>query len=347
MIARQLREKAHLRMFYDGIEVMRQQDGGSEREKREVNQQALQSCHDLLCGGGCLFVFPEGTSSLGPSHLPFQRGAARIIRQAVDAGAAVQVIPVSIRYEAAECFQRDVEVLIGEAVPVRVGERTHVLHHRITESLELIGLNVETKNQQARLERLAYAATLGEERSYLENLLRLQRVSPLRLAEIDRGLRTQVRLHGLATHQGVPVLPHGWLLPAYLLAWLVLAPVVGLAALVNLPPMLLAAWLARRGADDRNGISPWRIAIGVPLWMIWALLIFYTCLLLGQLPCFVVWSLLTWAGLQGLYRERKLRAQLFNALFRPRAAAAVRALHTSLLKEMNDHETPHSVSSAA
>lgn len=41
------------------------------------NEAALELAALALAQGQSVFVFPEGTSSLGPRHLPYRRGAAR------------------------------------------------------------------------------------------------------------------------------------------------------------------------------------------------------------------------------------------------------------------------------
>src|SRR5271169_596273 len=72
MISTQLRQNWLGRLFFQGIAVTRTKDKGD----REANGAAMRQCLDILRKGGALFVFPEGTSSLGPRHLPFKSGAA-------------------------------------------------------------------------------------------------------------------------------------------------------------------------------------------------------------------------------------------------------------------------------
>ena len=71
MLAAQLRRNPVVRLFFDGIEVTRDKDKGIHS-----NIAALKKCISFLEKGGRLFVFPEGTSTLGPAHLPFKEGAA-------------------------------------------------------------------------------------------------------------------------------------------------------------------------------------------------------------------------------------------------------------------------------
>src|SRR3954470_18685749 len=70
LISTQLRKSLLGRIFFGGIGVARHADEGD----RAANRAALGRCLERLQAGGELFVFPEGTSSLGPRHLPFKAG---------------------------------------------------------------------------------------------------------------------------------------------------------------------------------------------------------------------------------------------------------------------------------
>jgi 1-acyl-sn-glycerol-3-phosphate acyltransferase len=75
MISTQLQKNWFARLFFTGIAVTRSKDEGA----RTDNDQALQECLAHLRDGGSLFVFPEGTSSLGCRHLPFKTGGLWLI----------------------------------------------------------------------------------------------------------------------------------------------------------------------------------------------------------------------------------------------------------------------------
>ena len=63
LISTQLLRSLFARLFFCGIPIARKQDGGDGSQ----NEAALRQCIQLLADGGELVVFPEGTSSLGPS----------------------------------------------------------------------------------------------------------------------------------------------------------------------------------------------------------------------------------------------------------------------------------------
>ena len=95
MLAAQLRRNPVVRLFFDGIEVTRDKDTGVHS-----NISALKKCIAFLQAGGRLFVFPEGTSTLGPTHLPFKEGAAILAsRFDFSKGAALTVVPCAVFYD--------------------------------------------------------------------------------------------------------------------------------------------------------------------------------------------------------------------------------------------------------
>ena len=79
LISRQLVRGWFGRLLFTGIPVTRDKDEDESGSRRD-NSGALALAVDHLVAGGHLFVFPEGTSDLGPRHLPFKPGAARILR---------------------------------------------------------------------------------------------------------------------------------------------------------------------------------------------------------------------------------------------------------------------------
>ena len=118
----------------------------------------------LLADGGELIVFPEGTSSLGPRHLPFKSGAVRIALDALAGGVPLRIVPLGIHYEGAWAFRSKVEVAVGESVstelPAGLSElgRLKELKRRVTTALESVGTNFTSDEAQQNAERVAYAA---------------------------------------------------------------------------------------------------------------------------------------------------------------------------------------------
>jgi 1-acyl-sn-glycerol-3-phosphate acyltransferase len=112
LISSQLRRSFLARCFFCGIAVTRRGDAGDRSE----NTAALRECVQLLADGGGLVVFPEGTSSLGPRHLPFRNGAASIALEALGRQVPLRIVPLGIHYEQAWAFRSRVEVVVGEPI---------------------------------------------------------------------------------------------------------------------------------------------------------------------------------------------------------------------------------------
>lgn len=117
LISRQWTSNLLGRLLLSGIEVVRDKDTGD----RNKNIEALSRCSKHLLSGGEVIVFPEGTSSLKPGHLPFKSGAARIAREYINSAEKLTVIPLAVSYELPWAFRSQVQVLIGS--PIRLHAR--------------------------------------------------------------------------------------------------------------------------------------------------------------------------------------------------------------------------------
>lgn len=338
MISTQLRRNPIGRLFFSGIEVVRGKDEGD----RAANAGALAGCRDLLAAGGELFVFPEGTSTLGPRHLPFKSGAARILLEVLDAGGpAPTVIPLAIAYERAWSFRSNVEVAVGPAVALDLpagldpAARLAEVRRRLDGALEAVGVNVDSAEVQERNERLAYVATLGTTRSYYRTLKALERGLPDGVAAAERALAAELEGKRLLRHQGVPLVPMGPVL-LYAAALLLLGPIVAAAGAVNAPPLVAGWWAGRAFPDDRNVIALWRILVGVPLFVLWVLALGSAAAALGHLPAFALYLAVTGVGLASWYRVRKLFVAVVNGLAHPDVRPHLLAFRATLLGALPD-----------
>ncbi len=316
LISTQLIRSLFGRLFFTGIPVVR----GTDQGERDANAASLARCVDQLAAGGQLAIFPEGTSDLGPRHLPFKRGIAVILTRALSAGTPVTVLPVGIFYQAPERFRSDVTVVVGPPVDTSLdpsrgqAEHVDVLIQRITHALEELGVNVGTEGELARIERLAATASDGDANRYYRTLKVLER-SPLPdplLAEWQR-VEHAIDRGELATAYGAPVFSRRGVL--WSLAWiLVQAPLTGAAALANLPPLAAGWWAGRHFADARNTIALWRGLIGFPVFGLWLLAVAGVALALRRPSALAGYVLLTAAGLvlypETIERWARLRNQL-------------------------------------
>lgn len=335
LIAARLRKSRIGKLFFHGIEVVRSQDPGN----RSGNAQTLARCVELLRQGGSVFFFPEGSSTLGPTHLPFHTGAMRVAQDALACGVSLQVIPLGIHYEAPTHWQRDVEVVVGPAISTDLPpnltsrEQVDLLHRRMTDALKGVGVNVPEAHFLAQIETLAYAATLGSGRTWFESLKALERGIPAPIQTAVADLERVAADRHLWRHQGVPLFPigHGWL---YLLLWLLLAPLVGGAVLLNLLPLAVGLVAGRTLADEPNVITLWRAMTGIPLFLLQLLLLLLASLLFGHLAWFAIYGLITLLGLRTYYRFTKLTVAVHNALRHPDLRPKALALRQIVLAEI-------------
>lgn len=333
MISTQLRHSLLGRIFFDGIEVVRDKDNGDQKSsaKADDNGAALTACVDHLQRGKTLFIMPEGTSDLGHHHLPFKKGAARILAAALQAGVRPTVIPVGLHYERAEAWQSDVEVVLGAPLALDLPQdcnspaATNLLHRRLGAALESLAVAAPDAESFARRERAAYTATLGTGRSYFAALKAMEAGLPgaeQALAEFEQLTAGRP----LFLHQGVPLLPirHAW---AYFLYAALLAPLVAVAGLANLPPLLLAWAAGRRFADARNTITLWRLLVGFPVFSLWIGAVLGLAALTDHWPLGLAYLAVSWLGLRSIYRLKKLAVSLGNLLRAPDLRPPLLALH--------------------
>ena len=299
-------------LFFDGICVVREKDAGDASQ----NADALTLCVEHLRQGGELGIFPEGTSALGPKHLPFKTGAARTLAAYLATGGPITVLPIGLHYERAWAFRSKVEVVIGPPIDTGLdpalspNRQMRTLQQRLELALEGVGINVADAAEQALVEGLAYAATLGTQLNYFDALKVFEKGVP---EELRQGWQTLNETPKALRHQGVPLIPKGSV-ARYLLALLLLGPWVPAAVLLNLPPFLAAYWAGEKFPDDRNVIALWRILVGMPVFALWGLAVITTTCLLGHPWWALGWAAPTLAGIQSWYRVKKLCVALHNAL---------------------------------
>jgi 1-acyl-sn-glycerol-3-phosphate acyltransferase len=323
LISTQLTRSLFGRLFFTGIPVARDTDEGDRR----INAASLARCVEQLIARGELAIFPEGTSDLGPRHLPFKPGVAVILSRALSAGAPVTVIPVGLFYQQPERFRSDATVVVGPPVDTSLDpgldrtERVEVLMQRITHALEGLGVNVDTAEDLTRIERLAATASDGDAERYYRTLKGLEQ-SPLPAPICDEWQRLEQSIdHGeIATAYGAPVFSKRGTL--WSLAWLMIqAPLTGAAMLANLPPLAAGWWAGRRFADARNTIALWRMLIGFPVLCLWLLIVVAITLALGRPLVLAGYVLLSAAGLvlfpELVERWARLRNQLRAQAIRP------------------------------
>jgi len=331
--ASQLRRNFLARIIFGGIEIVRAKDAAKDGA-RANNADSFKKCAEHLAQGGSLIFFPEGTSDLGARHLPFKRGMASLIEETLARTPKLAVVALSAHYEDGPAWQSNVEVVATEPL-ILEGPNQPGLMARLKTLMESVSLDCDSLDERQDVETLAYAATLGQRNVfYARELARVSQSPQLpQQRQALRELQARAAQEGLATHQGVPLIPtqHQGLYAAF---WMILAPIVAGAALLNLPVLLAQRAAVKKLADAPNVASLWRALAGVGASAVWApIMILALGFGLGvwAAVAYAGWSLV---GLKSLYRFKKLSIALNNA---KRATPATRerllALHRELTKE--------------
>jgi 1-acyl-sn-glycerol-3-phosphate acyltransferase len=349
LIASKLCRHFFLRQFFAGIEIVRKQDSpGAESIRAAKNDEALDRCQAHLRANGQLLVFPEGTSDLGPRHLPFQSGASRILLRFLEEnpGREIAVVPLGLHYERAWAFRSRVEVLVGNLVSTELDSeassraRLGTLRRRISEALEEVGANFSSEELQEQGEAAAYASTLGTGQSYAGTLKRFDRHFPGSLGDQWKALQQSGKWSSLWLHQGLPLFPLSrFLTPLYALWFAVAAPVVLLGGLLNAPPLLASFLAGKFCADERNVISLWRVLIGIPAALIWFLFVVSLTVMLGQWGVFFAYLAASGLGFLSYYRVKKLAVTIHNGLRFPECRDDALLFHRSVLASLSYENT--------
>jgi 1-acyl-sn-glycerol-3-phosphate acyltransferase len=336
LIAAQLQKSLFSRMFFTGIPVVRDKDSGD----RGMNAEAMERCRELLAGGGELFVFPEGTSSLGPKHLPFKSGAARIAVAAWQAGYPVKIVPLGITYNALATFRSSVQVIVGEPIGsescAKLPWEAQVTDTKrtVTDRLEKVGVNVESAEYWAEIGMIA--AMVEPAGRFFEALKFCEKGIPDKLQAAWRELYGELQSSELLRSEAVT--PFSSVSPLISLAGgILLLPLLAATALVNCLPLGGAFWAGKKFPDERNVITLWRILVGVPLFFFWFVAVSLGFVLAGKNLWIVFFFLLTLMGWIAYQPGRQLLVSGWNGIRFPGLRRKYLEFQRVLREEMRNH----------
>jgi hypothetical protein len=341
MISTQLRKNILAKLFFNGIEVSRKKDKGN----RSFHDAALYRCLDLLQRGGTLFVFPEGTSSLGPQHLPFKNGAAWLLLNYLEyCGPSLQVVPLGIHYSYPEAFQSEVEVVVGRSISTALPDeasrlvRLRVLKRRVHVAMEEVGINVSSEEYQALIRRFASASTMGTGRSYFRSLKAMERAIPEPILQKWNALARDLPGTKLRFHQGLPLFPTDPILLS-VLSLIVTGVLVSSAVAANLPAFTAGWFAGKKLPDDRNVVSLWKILVGAPCFALWIAILLVTLISLGKFSWLAAYVAVTWLGLKCYGSFKKTCVSVHNTLRHPAFRPRMIEFYDTVLQSIPDELT--------
>lgn len=122
----------------------------------------------------------------------------------------------------------------------------------------------------------------------------------------------------------------------YALAFISLGSLVVVGGLCNLPPLLAGWWAGKKFPDGPNVISLWKILVGMPAFILWALAVAAVSLVLGKWFWLAGYLLATWLGLKNYYRVRKLAVAVHNGWRFPGLRSSLLAFRELVLQEIPD-----------
>lgn len=275
MMAAQLSKNFFVRLFFYGIPVVRDKDKGNKR----MNIKAFAECVKRLKKGKNLLIFPEGTSTLGPKHLEFKKGAAKIIKKyAQENGKELSVIPLGIYYDSPTKMGGKVEITAGQKIDISSND-TETIHKNITLALEKEGVNVESEKEYAYMEQFAVIASLYGDVRYSK---------AIKAAEKDHQITDKTKKYaaeteklGLIKYKEVAVFPQNVF--KSFLTFCITAPLVLVAFAFNLIPVSIGFFCGKKLPDEKNVITFWRIVTGFAAGLVWIVFVLIFFKLSGAL----------------------------------------------------------------
>lgn len=318
LVSAQLHRSALGRFLFPGIAVARRKD--RERGIHTANDSAIDQCIEHLAGNGQLFVMPEGTSTLGRSHLPFKSGAARIAFEHLRQNRRLTIVPLAIHYECAWRWQRRVHIVVGEtrALYPTTGFSREQIEVLLSACLEKTGVNFPSDDWQRRAEQLSFLGSLATNRNYPESLKHFERDLPPALTEQLSMAEAQAKRSGAWTYQRLPLVPNGSVFRA-VMTWLPLAVLIAAFAILNLPSLSAGYYAGRKLPDDINVVAFWSAMIGLGTAFLFVSALTVGLLLTGHWVAFLTYLTVSWAGVRAFDSFRRLTVITYNGLIARRA----------------------------
>jgi 1-acyl-sn-glycerol-3-phosphate acyltransferase len=307
------------KLYFGGhIEIYRHAETS---EDRAFNQKQLKLAAELMEKRECVLIFPEGTSKLGPSLLPVQKGAAFICKSLVDSideSTPVYIVPVGLHYEAGWQFRSAAEMHIGSPIAIdkENSRKLTELTEKIKDGMLSVSENFESAEEQSRGEKIAaLIQTYAGFPSHLK-LCRLAENIPDAFKEkFDKIMDSE----NFGLYNGAPIIKSNGIWKERIHFWL-LTPIVLAAFILNIVPLLISYIVSKKLSDDNNVVTLWKMLVGTPIFLIQWLAVIISAF---YRPWFIpVYAVISFAGLYSYDLWRSSRAISKN-LGSPRKAELI------------------------
>lgn len=150
-----------LMWFFKGthqIPIFRFVDKGGYKNLKN-NKDTFSRCYDVLSKNGAILIFSEGSTRLGKTVRPLQKGTAKMAFGLVDSNPDLDpvIVPVGFTYSKPNHWNGDVMINIGEAIEIKkyinkdlhVNENIKAINASIKRQLDVLAINiVEDDNEE-------------------------------------------------------------------------------------------------------------------------------------------------------------------------------------------------------
>ncbi len=262
------------------------------------NTEMLAQAAKALARGECVGIFPEGKTHDAVRLDQVKTGAARIARQAIDAGCQnLQIVPLGLNYQEKDRFRSAIWVEVGrplEAVQFFKADLEDAAQVRgltlaLEQALKGLVIHLENESWEEFLPELEHLLPLpGWRRSALAEIAQRKRIADAMnyfyhrehalaegLAERIRKLRLALAAAGLKISsdlfrlRGVRL----WMRQCVDLLFIFLAALPSLfGTLYNIVPYFITRPVARRFIEPgRTTTAFYHLTLGVPVYLLWYL----------------------------------------------------------------------------
>ena len=295
--------------------------------------QSLAKAAESLAAGAAIGIFPEGKSHDSRTLAELPGGTARMIQQALEAGAAgLQVVPVGINYDDKRVFGSAVWIEVGKPIDVATllaqakstAEGRRLLTLEIAHRLRGVIIHLDDQKLEPFLEDLELldpalqsssdekVFSLQQRKSVADALNHFRKTRPEKVDSVGRALvvhRLQLQAQGLRVGSDLVNVSGprrvGRLLGRTLSLSFGLIPVLA-GVLQNALPLaverLIVRFLPQTGATT---MALSRLAVGVPVFALWYAFTWW--LLRGYFLPWVAWFWVVATPFAGLFAYRYFR----------------------------------------